>query len=154
MRLFKLTVILILLLAAGCSTGIVVHNEARAAELIIDFLTALKSTEGIEQAYAWTDDRFKQEISADEFRRIVARLRNQNLGAEIRLNGYEVFGPVELFNVYASSSPEQGKLYFRFVLTGSNATDYYLLKLDVSESGFSREGTYRAYRDALSIDGL
>lgn len=152
MRLFTLAVIL--LLATGCSTGIVVHDENRAAELLVDFLSSLKSAEGIQLAYAWTDDRYKQEISAGEFARIVARIRNVNQGAEIRLTGFETFGPVELLNVYASSNAGEGKLYFRFVLAGSSSTDYYLLSLDVSDSQFFPEGTYRDYPVSIPVSGV
>jgi hypothetical protein len=113
MRTLALT--LILLLAQGCSSGIVVHDQYRAAELIVDFLSSLKSAEGIQLAYAWTDDRYKQETSASEFVRIVARIRNLNQGAEIQLTGYETFGPVELLNIYASSGTGESRLYFRSV---------------------------------------
>ena len=94
MRICALT--LLLMLVQGCNTGVVVHDQTRAAELIVDFLSSLKSVEGIELAYAWTDDRYKQETTAAEFTRIVARIRNLNQGAEIRLTGYETIGPVEL----------------------------------------------------------
>jgi len=148
------TLILILILAQGCDTGIVVHDQKRAADLVIDFLSSLKSAEGIELAYAWTDDRYKQEISATEFVRIVARIRNLNQRAKIHLDGYETFGPVELLNIYASSSTDEGQLYFRFVLSGSKSSDYYLLNLDVSDTVFSPEGTYRTFTDAISVDGV
>jgi hypothetical protein len=152
MRVFALTVLLIM--AAGCSTGIVVHDQTRAAELIVDFLTSLKSAEGIQLAYAWTDDRYKQEITAAEFTRIVARMRNLNQGAEIRLTGYETIGPVEILNIYASSSTDQGKLYFRFVLSGSKSSDYYLLNLDVNDSTFSQQGIYHAFAKSIAVSGV
>ena len=46
------------------------------------------------------------------------------------------------------------KLYFRFVLSGSKSSDYYLLNLDVNDSKFSPEGTYRAFADAITVDGV
>jgi len=152
MRIFALTVLL--MLAQGCDSGIVVHDQSRAAELLVDFLSSIKSAEGIQLAYAWTDDRYKQETTEAEFTRIVARIRNLNQGAEIRLTGYETVGPVEIFNIYASSSPAEGKLYFRFVLSGSKAHDYYLLNLDVHDAKFSQQGIYRDFADAISVDGV
>jgi hypothetical protein len=152
MRTFTLT--LFLLLAAGCSTGIVVHDEDRAAELIVDFLTGIKSDEGMKLSYAWTDDKFKQEISEGEFSRIVYRLRSINQGAEIQLTGYEVFGPVGLINVYASSKQSDGMMYFRFVLTGSRSKDYYLLKFDIDHSQYSKEGIYNEFRQPIYVDGV
>jgi len=152
MRTLALT--LILLLAPGCSTGIVVHDQNRAAELIVDFLSSLKSAEGIELAYAWTDDRYKQEISTGEFARIVARIRNLNQGAEIRLTGYETFGAAEILNLYASSGAGPGRLYFRFVLSGSRSSDYYLLNLEVGDLPFDRQGTYRTYSKSITVSGV
>ena len=152
MRMFALT--LIVLLAQGCSSGIVVHDQYRAAELIVDFLSSLKSAEGIQLAYAWTDDRYKQETSASEFVRIVARIRNLNQGAEIQLTGYETFGPVELLNIYASSGTGESRLYFRFVLFGSRSSDYYLLKLDVYDSQFGKEGSYGVYPESITVSGV
>jgi hypothetical protein len=152
MKIFALT--LLLLLAQGCNTGIVVHDQTRAAELIVDFLSSLKSAEGIQLAYAWTDDRYKQDTSAAKFRRIVARIHNLNQGAEIRLTGYETVGPVEILNIYASSNAGAGKLYFRFVLFGSKSSDYYLLNLDVSDSKFSHEGIYRAFPKSIPVSSV
>lgn len=152
MRVFALT--LLLMLAQGCNTGIVVHDQTRAAELLVDFLSSLKTAEGIELAYAWTDDRYKQEISAAEFARIVARIRNLNQGAEIRLTGYETLGPVEILNIYANSNAGDGKLYFRFVLSGSKSSDYYLLNLDVSDAKFIQEGIYQVYPKSIPVDGV
>jgi hypothetical protein len=152
MRIFALT--LLLMLAQGCDTGVVVHDQTRAAELLVDFLSSLKSAEGIQLAYAWTDDRYKQETTDAEFSRIVARIRNLNQGAEIRLTGYETVGPVEMLNVYASSNPVEGRLYFRFVLSGSKSSDYYLLNLDVNDTKFGQQGIYREFADAISVDGV
>ena len=145
---------LFLLIFAGCDTGIVVHDEARAAELIVDFLTALKTDEGIELSYAWTDERFKQDVSASEFAQLVALIRNKNMGATIQLQGYEVFGPVELINLYANSETSSGKIYFRFVLVGARSSDYYLLNLDIDESDFKKEGVFREYQQSISVKGL
>ena len=146
--------ILMLTLSAGCDSGVVVHDSDRAAALLVDFLTALKSEEGKRQAYAWSDDRFKEAISAAEFERMVASIRSKNRGAAIHLTGYEVFGPVELLNVYARSTALQDRLYFRFILFGSKSRDYYLLQLDVKESGFEKEGRFAAYPDLISVEDL
>ena len=152
MRTFAL--ILFLLPAAGCNTGIVVHDQHRAAELIVDFLTGIKSDEGMKLSYAWTDDKFKQEISEAEFSRIVYRLRRINQGTEIQFDGYEVFGPVELINVYASSRQSDVIMYFRFVLTGSKSKDYYLLKFDLDDSQYSKEGIYNEFRQSILVGGV
>ena len=146
--------LILALLLPGCSTGVVVHDELRAAELIVDFLSSLKSDEGIELAYAWTDDSYKEEVSAAEFVRTVARLRYRNRGAEIRLLGYEIFGPVEVINVYARSSVGEDQLFFRFILTGTRSKDYYLLSFAIAESDFDRQGVYREYRKPVSVSGL
>lgn len=148
------TLYLFLLLVAGCSTGIVVHDENRAAELIIDFLTGFKSDKGKQLSYAWTDDRFKKEVSLSEFSRIVSSIRNKNQGADIRLVGYEIFGSVETIIVYASSEVSEGKMYFRFILVGTKTKDYYLLNLDVNDSEFSKEGIYKKYGQSILIQGV
>ena len=138
----------------GCSTGIIVHDEHRAAELIIDFLSGLKSDEGKQLSYEWTDDSFKEEVSPSEFSRIVSSIRNKNQGADIRLVGYEIFGPVETIVVYASSEIGEEKMYFRFILVGSKSKDYYLLTLDINDSGFDIEGIYKEYEQSLVIQGV
>jgi len=145
---------MLLLFTAGCSTGVVVHDQDRAAELIVDFLTGIKTDAGRQLSYEWTDDRFKQEISEAEFSRIVYRLRRINQGARIHLAGYELFGPVELINVYASSKHNDGTTYFRFVLAGSKSRDYYLLKFDIDDSQFSKEGIYNEYGQSIYVDGV
>lgn len=146
--------LIIALLLPGCSTGVVVHDELRAAELIVDFLSSLKSDEGIERSYAWTDDSYKERVSSAEFTSMVARLRYRNRGAEIRLTGFEIFGPVEVINVYASSSAGEDELYFRFILTGTRSKDYYLLNFSIEESAFDKKGVYREYRRPIAVDGL
>ena len=70
--------VLLVLLVQGCDTGVVTHDQTRAAELMGDFLSSLKSEEGIKLAYDWTDDRYKKDVSATDFRRKVARMRNLN----------------------------------------------------------------------------
>jgi hypothetical protein len=150
----KATFSLLLLLVAACSTGIVVHDENRAAELIVDFLSGLKSVAGMQLSYAWTDDSFKQTVSPGEFSRMVAAIRNKNQGAEIRLLGYEVFGPVETMNVYASSQVRGGEMYFRFSLVGTKSKDYYLLNLDTKDSEFAKKGIYRDYEESIRVQGV
>jgi hypothetical protein len=124
-----LTQLLFLLLLAGCSTGIIVHDEDRAAELVVDFLTGIKSVEGTRLSYEWTDDKYKEEVTPGEFLRIV-------------------------FIVYASSDASKGKMYFKFTLAGTKSKDYYLLKLDIADSGFSKKGTYKEYRKSIFVQGV
>lgn len=149
-----LALMLLAVIAVGCDSGVIVHDKDRAAELIVDFLTAIKSDEGIKLSYAWTDDRYKENISANQFTRIVARIRRINRGARIQLVGYEVFGPVELINVYARSRLGEEMVFYRFVLTGTRTKDYYLLKLDVDDLEFSKEGSYSNYQHPLYVNGV
>jgi len=148
------TLYLFFLLVIGCSTGIVVHDEIRAAELIVDFLSGFKSDKGKKLSYEWTDDRFKEEVSLGEFSRIVSSIRSKNQGAEIRLVGYEIFGPVETIIVYASSEVTEGKMYFRFNLVGTKSKDYYLLNLDINDSEFSKKGIYKEYEQSILVKGV
>ena len=134
------------LMLSACDPDIIVHDETRAAELIVDFLDALKSPEGIELAYAWTDDRYKETTSRAEFGRLVAEVRRRNAGADIALTGFEVFGPVETMAIYARSmGADQVPVYFRFILSGSKTHDYYLLQWHADESAFKTEGIYHDY---------
>ena len=148
------TLFLFVLLIVGCNTGIIVHDQIRAAELIVDFLTGFKSNEGKQLSYEWTDDEFKKEVSRSEFSRMVASIREQNQGADIRVLGYEVFGPVETIFVYANSEVGEGKMYFRFVLVGTKTKDYYLLTLDTSDSEFVKKGVYGEYQQSIIIQGV
>jgi len=145
---------LLLLLVVGCSIGITVHDEDRAAELIVDFLSALKSEEGMHLSYDWTDDKFKEEVSFAEFSRIVSSLREKNQAADIRLTGYETFGSKEAIVVYANSEIDDGKLYFKFILVGTKVKDYYLLGLSINDSDFDKKGIYRDYRQSIVIKGV
>jgi hypothetical protein len=144
----------LLLLLTGCNTGIVVHDQARAAELVVDFLSSFKSDDGVELAYAWTDDKFKETVSADEFARIVSSIRSKNQGADISLDGFEFFGPVEAFTLHASSQGSAGKIWFKFTLVGSRSKDYYLLDLETADAGFAKEGAYRDYAEPIIIQGV
>jgi hypothetical protein len=152
MRCF--TLLLFLLLIAGCNTGIIVHDQNRAAELIVDFLSGFKSDEGRQLSYEWTDDEFKEDVSLSEFSRMVYSIRKQNQGADIRVVGFEVFGPVETIFIYANSEVDEGKTYFRFILVGTKSKDYYLLTLDTSGSEFSKKGIYGEYEQAIIIQGV
>jgi len=145
---------LILLLVVGCSIGITVHDEDRAAELIVDFLSALKSSEGIHLSYEWTDNKFKEEVTFDEFSHTVAFIRSKNQGADIRVTGYETFGAEETIVVYANSDISAGKIYFKFVLVGTKPKDYYLLGLNFNDSKFDRTGIYRDYGQSIVIQGV
>ena len=150
----RFTLFLFLLLIVGCNTGIIVHDQSRAAELIVDFLSGFKSDEGRQLSYEWTDDEFKEEVSRSEFSRMVASIREQNQGADIRVLGYEVFGPVETIFVYANSEVDEGKIYFRFILVGTKTKDYYLLNLDTSASEFAKKGIYSEYEQSTIIQGV
>ncbi|MHC4856904.1 MAG: hypothetical protein ACYTBY_03705 [Planctomycetota bacterium] len=132
---------LFFLLVIGCSTGIVVHDETRAAELIVDFLSGFKSDKGKKLSYEWTDDRFKEEVSLGEFSRIVSSIRSKNQGAETII-------------VYASSEVNEAKMYFRFILVGTKSKDYYLLNLDINDSEFSKKGIYKEYEQSILVKGV
>ncbi|MCP4335526.1 MAG: hypothetical protein GY785_22985 [Gammaproteobacteria bacterium] len=150
----SLTLHLFLLLLVGCSIGITVHDENRAAELIVDFLSALKSSEGIHLSYEWTDNKYKEEVTFDEFSQIVASIRGQNQGADIRLTGYETFGADEAIVVYADSDIDTGKMYFRFGLVGTKPKDYYLLNLTINDSEFDKTGINKDYDQTIVIQGV
>jgi hypothetical protein len=150
----RFTLFLFLLLIVGCNTGIIVHDQNRAAELIVDFLSGFKSDEGRQLSYDWTDDEFKKGVSQSEFSRMVASIREQNQGADIRVLGYEVFGPVETIFVYANSEVDQGQMYFRFILVGTKTKDYYLLTIDTSNSEFAKKGIYREYEQSIIVQGV
>jgi hypothetical protein len=145
---------LLLLLLVGCSIGITVHDEDRAAELIVDFLSALKSEEGMHLSYAWTDDQFKEEVSFAEFARIVSSLRQKNQAADIRLGGYETFGTREEIVIYAVSETADGKLFFKFILVGTKIKDYYLLDLNINDIEFDKKGIYRDFAQSIVIKGV
>ncbi len=146
--------ILLVFVVAGCSSGVIVHDQTRAAELVVDFLSSLKSDPGIKLAYEWTDDEFKSRTSFTDFSRIVAALRDKNLGADIRLTGYEVFGPKESLIVYARSELSEGHLYFRFSLVGTRSKDYYLIDLDTRDTPFVKSGIHREYAQSIIIQGV
>ena len=145
---------LILLLLVGCNIGITVHDQDRAAELIVDFLSALKSSEGIQLSYDWTDNKYKEEVSFDEFSQIVASIRSKNQGADIRVIGYETFGADEAIVVHANSDIGAEKMYFRFGLVGTKPKDYYLLNLNVNDSEFDKTGIYKDYGQSIVIQGV
>ena len=148
------TLFLFLLLLTGCDPGIVVHDQARAAELVVDFLSGFKSDNGVELSYAWTDDKFKEKVSADEFARIVSSIRSKNQGADISLDGFEFFGPVEAITLHASSQSSAGETWFKFMLVGSRAKDYYLLDLKTGDTEFAKEAAYREYAQPIIIHGV
>lgn len=145
---------IVFLLSGGCSTGVIVHDQTRAAELVVDFLSSLGSDQGIRLAYDWTDDRYKKEVSFAEFSRIVSSIRGRNRGADIRLVGYEIFGAKEALVVYASSVVGKDRMFFKFSLFGSKTSDYYLLNLNVSNTGFSKKGIYREYGQSIIVEGV
>ena len=145
---------LFFLLVVGCSTGITVHDEDRAAELVADCLASFKSNEGIHLAYEWTDDRFKEEVPLSEFSKIVASIRNKNQGADIRLVGYEVISSKEAIIVYATSKVSEAEMHFKFVLAGTKHKDYYLLNLSTNDSGFNKNRIYKEYRQSIVVKGV
>lgn len=150
MRNFS-SLLIILLIAAGCSAGITTHDKARAAELVVDFLSSLKTEQGVQTAYDWTDDRFKKETSLEEFAQIISSMRSKNLGADIHLAGYETFGSKEMIVVYAISEVDGEKLHFKFSLVGTKHKDYYLLNFRTNGDGFSKNGIYRDYEKSFIV---
>ena len=74
----KPALVMFFLLLVGCSSGVIVHDQYRAAELVVEFLSSLKSDPGIKLAYEWTDDRFKKEVSFTDFVQIVSLIRNRS----------------------------------------------------------------------------
>ena len=148
-----LTVIIILLLA-GCSSGVIVHDHIRAAELVVDFLSSLKSEADKKLAYEWTDDKYKQEVSFAEFNRIVAEIRSKIRGADVNLTGFEVFGSKETLNIYASSDADEGKIFFKFSLVGSKSNDYYLIDLITNDTEFDKNGIHREFGESITIQGI
>jgi hypothetical protein len=152
MRIFASS--LFFLLVVGCNIGIAVHDEDRAAELVVDCLAAFKSNEGIHLAYEWTDDRFKEEMPFSEFSKFVSSIRNKNQGADIRLVGYEITRSKEAIIVYANSKISEEKMYFKFILAGTKHKDYYLLNLSTNDSGFNKNGIYKEYRQSIVVKGV
>ena len=150
----KLALVVVILLFVGCSSGVIVHDQVRAAELIVDFLSSLKSEQGIKLAYEWTDDKYKQDVSFTEFAEIAASIRGKNLGADIKLAGYEVFGSKDELVIYAISETGKGKMHFRFSLVGTKSRDYYLAGLSTNETGFSKNGIYREYGQSIVVEGV
>lgn len=146
--------LLALALLAACESGVVVHDSARAAELVVDCLTSFKSRQGIQLAYDWTDDQFKEDVSFNEFSQLVAALRDVNQGAEIQLAGYETFGPKEVIAVYARSQVDDDPVFFKFTLVGTRPKDYYLLDLSISDSRFDKIGIYREYLQSIVVKGV
>ena len=150
----KPVLVIFILLFVGCSSGVIVHDQARAAEVVVDFLSSLKSDPGIKLAYEWTDDRFKQRVSFTEFSQIASSIRDKNLGADIHLVGYEVFGSKETLVVYANSEGGEEKMYLKFSLVGTKSKDYYLIDLTTNDTGFSKTGVYREYGKSIIIRGV
>ena len=150
----KSVLITFLLLIVGCSSGVIVHDQVRAAELVVEFLSSLKSDPGLKLAYEWTDDRYKEEVSFSEFSQIASSIRDKNLGADIHLAGYEVFGAKEAIVVYANSEVSEGKIYFRFSLVGTKSKDYYLINFSTNDSAFGKNGIYREYEQSIIIQGV
>ncbi len=147
----RIRVLLIALLLCGCHPGVTVHDQVRASELVVDFLSSLESPEGVRKAYEWTDDRFKQEMSLEEFVRWMAFVRERNARADVKLVAFEVFGPVDRINVYANSVGRLEKLYFRFTLVGNKVKDYYLLELRVDDAEQRQDGIYRRYEQPVVV---
>ncbi len=149
-----ISLILAMALHVGCSSGVIVHDPARGAELIVTFLSSIKTAAGIEMAYEWTDDRLKQEMTSNEFGQAMESLRKLNAGADISLTGYETFGAREEMVIYADSATGSGRLHFRFSLAGSKHKDYYLLSYDLSDTGFDTRGIYNEYEEPIIVTGI
>ena len=147
----RLRFLLIALLVLGCDPGVTVHDQVRASQLVVDFLTSLRTPEGLRLAYEWTDDRFKENMSFDEFSGWMRSVRERNAGADVQLVAFEVFGPVDRINVYANSIDRLEKTYFRFDLVGNKVLDYYLLDLRVGDSEQRQDGIYRKYERPVVV---
>ena len=150
----RIASLLLMLALAGCDSGVITHDEVRASELVVDFFSSLKSAEGINMAYEWSDDRYKKKVKLADFVQIVASLRAKNARAEIRLTGYETFGAQEIFVVYAASETLEGELYFKISLTGTKNKDYYLLHFDVADAEFAKNGIYVDFDRSITIKGV
>jgi len=149
------TVLLLsLLLLVSCDIGVIVHDENRAAELVVDFLSSFKSEKGRQLAYDWTDDRFKDEVPLSEFLKIVFFIREKNNRADIKLVGYEIFGPKETINIYANSEVAEDRMYFKFTLVGTKSKDYYLINLDFNDSELKKNGIYREFGQSIIVQGV
>ena len=85
---------------------------------------------------------------------MVASIRNQNQGADIRLAGYEIIRSREAIIVYADSKLSEEKMYFKFILSGTKHKDYYLLDLRFNDSGFNKKGVYKEYRQSIVVKGV
>ena len=152
--MIRLVPLLVLVVIAGCETGIVVHDKDRAAELIVDCLSSFKSEQGRRLAYEWTDDRYKDDVSFGDFLRLVHSIRLKNQGADIRLAGYEVFGATRKLVVYANSKIGEDSFFYRFTQTGTRTDEYYLLDLSTSDSGFSKNGIYQEFERLIVVSGV
>ena len=150
----RLRYLLIVVLLLGCDAGVTVHDQIRASELVVDFLSSLQTPEGLRLAYEWTDDRFQQEMTFDEFASWMAAIRERNASADVQLVAFEVFGPVDRINVYASSVGKIDPLYFRFTLVGNKVLDYYLLELRVDDSEQREDGIYRKYERPVTVPAV
>ncbi len=150
----RLRFLLLLVLLPGCDPGVIVHDQVRASELVVDFLSSLQTPEGLRLAYDWTDDRFQQKMAFDEFVSWMAAVRERNARADVRLVAFEVFGPVDRINVYASSIGKLDPLYFRFTLVGDKVQDYYLLELRVDDSEQRQDGIYRKYERPVTVPSV
>ncbi len=150
----KLASAIVFLLLVGCSSGITTHDNIRAAELVVDFLSSLESEQGIRNAYDWSDDKYQEQVSFAEFQQLISSVRSKNAKADISLVGYETFGPREMMAVYAQSETKAGILHFKFALTGTKTRDYYLLEFSTSDSEFSKDGNYRDYQESIVVSGV
>ena len=50
---------------------------------------------------------------------MVARIRNINQGADIRLSGYETFGARDVIIVYANAETDDASVFYKFTLVGT-----------------------------------
>ena len=146
--------LIVVLALSGCSAGITTHDEVRAAELIVDFLSSLQTERGLQIAYDWTDDAYKAEVPFAEFTRVISSIRTKNSGAEVRLGGYETFGSKEMIVIYADSATDNGQLHFKFSLAGTKHKDYYLRYLSVNDEDYAKNGIYRDFKESVIVRGL
>ena len=147
----KFRLLLAVLFLAGCSIGITVHDESRAAELVVDFLSSIKTASGIKTAYEWADDRFQGAVSFEEFSQSISFLRSKNSGADIRLTGFETFGAKEVIIVYADSQAATGSVHLKLTLAGTKHKDYRLIDYAISDIEFPRGGNYKKYGKSIVV---
>jgi hypothetical protein len=150
----RFAIVLVGFFIIGCSIGFTVHDEDRAADLVVEFLNNFKTNSGIQSAYDWTDEKFKERVSFQGFTQMVKSIQAESKGADIHLIGYETFGTEEIFQIYATSENSDRKLHFRFALVGTKSKDYRLYNMSFNDKEFEKKGIYKEYAKSNIIGGV